>query len=247
MGENIRLRWPACGAFEIKLGDVNVAVDPYLFGQALEEAEPVFDYIFISYEHFDHCHPKTLKKLCAGDRFKKLYVNIGCLTPNQPVDEKYGDAAFERDLPITKHIPADKVQAVYPKYCDDDDRTWPGPFEIDLGPIHVEMIESGEQARSDLVTCGYLITHKEKGVSFYHTGDLHKSFPSMENLRGRVDFLIHMKTYDRQPAELRRWLEIIQPRFLIPMNAATSSRTRLTPGRWRLSDNAVLLWAMTRI
>jgi hypothetical protein len=24
----------------------------------------------------------------------------------------------------------------------------------------------------------------------------------MENLRGRVDFLIHMKTYDRQPAEL---------------------------------------------
>jgi hypothetical protein len=27
--------------------------------------------------------------------------STGCLTPNEPVDESYGDAAFERDLPIT--------------------------------------------------------------------------------------------------------------------------------------------------
>ena len=61
-------------------------------------------------KHFDHCHPKTLRKLCQGDRFKKLFVPIGCLTPNEPIDENYGDAAFARDLPITKHIPADLVQ-----------------------------------------------------------------------------------------------------------------------------------------
>ncbi len=233
MGESIYLKWPACGAFEIKLGDVNVAVDPYLFGPALEAAEPIFDYIFISHEHFDHCHPKTLLKLCRGDRFKKLFVNIGCLTPNEPVDENYGDAAFARDLPITKHIPADKVQAIYPKYCDDDDRSWPGPFEVDLGPIHVEAIESGEQASPDLVTCGYLITHKEKGISFYHTGDLHKSFPSMEKLRGRVDFLIHMKTYDRRPGEFARWLEMIQPRCLIPTHYRTDRESEPVPaGHW---------------
>ena len=65
---------------------------------------------------------------------------------------------------------------------------------IDLGPIHVEAVESGENAGPDLPTCGYLITHAEKQVSFYHTGDLQKTDPALENLKGRVDFLIHMKT-----------------------------------------------------
>jgi len=233
MTEKIHLKWPACGAFEIKLGDVNVAIDPYLFGEALEAAEPIFDYIFISHEHFDHCHPKTLKKLCTGDRFKKLYVNIGCLTPAEPVDEKYGDAGFARDLPITQHIPSEMVQVIYPKYGEDDDREWPGPCEVDLGPISVEAVESGEQTRPDLVTCGYLITHKEKGVSFYHTGDLHKSFPAMENLRGRVDFLIHMKTYDSEPAEFTRWLEVIKPRCVIPTHYRTDRESEPVPvGHW---------------
>ena len=113
--DSIYLRWAGCGHFEALLGDINVCFDPYLFGEDLERAEPIFDYIFISHEHFDHCHPKTLRKLCQGDRWKKLFVPIGCLTPNEPVDEKYGDAAFARDLPITKHIPADKVQVVYPQ------------------------------------------------------------------------------------------------------------------------------------
>ena len=233
MADSIFLKWPACGAFEIVLGDVNIAIDPYLFGEALENAQPVFDYIFISHEHFDHCHPKTLKKLCRGDRFKKLYVNIGCLTPVEPVDEHYGDAAFGRDLPIDKHISAENVQAIYPKYKDDDDRAWPEPCELDLGPILVEAVESGEQARPDLVTCGYLITHKEKNVSFYHTGDLHKSFPAMENLRGRVDYLIHMKTYVGEWDQFREWLETIQPRYFIPIHYRTDRESEPVPaGHW---------------
>lgn len=76
---NIYLRWWGCGAFDILFGDVNIAIDPYLFGENLANAKPIYDYIFISHEHFDHCHPKTLRKLCQGDRFKKLFVNIGCL------------------------------------------------------------------------------------------------------------------------------------------------------------------------
>ena len=73
--ENVFMRWWGCGAFEVLMGDVNIAFDPYLFNENLKSAEPIYDYIFISHEHFDHCHPPTLLKLCQGDRFKKLFVS----------------------------------------------------------------------------------------------------------------------------------------------------------------------------
>ena len=74
--ESVFLRWWGCGAFDARFGDVNIAYDPYLFNQNLADAEPKYDYIFISHEHFDHCHPATLRKLCCGTRFKKLFVNV---------------------------------------------------------------------------------------------------------------------------------------------------------------------------
>ena len=238
--DNIHLRWWGCGAFDILLGDVNIAIDPYLFGQNLERTEPIYDYIFISHEHFDHCHPKTLQRLCRGDRFKKLFINIGCLTPNEPVDEKYGDAAFSRDLPIDKHIPPDKIQVAYPKYLAYDARRFPGPFEFNLGPIQVEAVESGENARPDLPTCGYLITHTQKQVSFYHTGDLQKTFPALESLRGRVDFLIHMKTGLKKGSknyeEFTDLLDLVRPRFLIPTHYRTDRVSDPVPeGHWPLN------------
>ena len=72
--ERIWLRWWGCGAFDVCFGDVNIAFDPYLFGENLDNAQPIYDYIFISHEHFDHCHPKTLRRLCQGDRFKRMFV-----------------------------------------------------------------------------------------------------------------------------------------------------------------------------
>ncbi len=194
--ENAFLRWWGCGAFDVILGDVNIAFDPYLFNENLEGAEPIYDYIFISHEHFDHCHPPTLQKLCRGDRFKKIFVSSGCVTPAQPIDKTYGDAAFERDLPITKYLPEEKVQVLYPKYLNDsqgEGRRFPGPFEADLGAIQVETIESGESAHPHIPTCGYLVTHKAKNISVLHTGDLHTPYPALKNIQGRVDFFIHMK------------------------------------------------------
>ncbi len=237
---NIHLRWWGCGAFDILFGDVNIAVDPYLFGENLESVQPIYDYILISHEHFDHCHPKSLRQLCRGDRFKKLFVSIGCLTPNEPVDEKYGDAAFSRDLPIDKHVPSDKIQVAYPKYLTDDAPSFPGPSEFDLGPIHVEAVESGENARPDLPTCGYLITHTQKQVSFYHTGDLQKTFPALESLRGRVDFLIHMKTGFKKGSkkyeEFTDLLDLVRPRFLIPTHYRTDRVSDPVPeGHWPLN------------
>ena len=156
--ENIFLRWSGCGAFEVRLGDVNFAFDPFLLGEKLEKAEPIYDYIFISHEHFDHCQPKSLRQPCRGDRFKKLFIIPGCLKPAGP-------ASFDRDLPITKHIAEEKLQVIYPKYLNNskgDERTFPGPVEADLGNLRVETIESDENESPQLPTCGYLVAHKEK-------------------------------------------------------------------------------------
>lgn len=228
--ESIYLRWAGCGHFEALLGDINLCFDPYLFGKQLARAEPIFDYIFISHEHFDHCHPKTLRQLCRGDRFKKLFVPIGCLTPNEPIDKNYGDAAFARDLPITKHIPADKVQVLYPQYQDVERygrRQFPGPFGCDLGPIQVEVYESGESARPDLPTCAYLVTHAEREVAIFHTGDLHGTYPPLENLRGRVDYLIQMKT------PMGPLVDAVQPKFVIPTHYRTDRQSEPIPaGHW---------------
>lgn len=228
--DRIYLRWAGCGHFEALLGDVNVCFDPYLFGEELERAEPIFDYVFISHEHFDHCHPKTLRQLCRGERWKKLFVPIGCLTPNEPIDENYGDAAFARDLPITKHIDPAKVQVVYPQYQDVDRygrREFPGPFALDLGPIQVEVYESGESARPDLPTCAYLVTHAARDVAIFHTGDLHGVYPPLENLRGRVDYLVQMKT------PMGPLINAVRPKFVIPTHYRTDRQSEPIPaGHW---------------
>ena len=100
-----------------------------------------------------------------------------------PIDENYGDAAFERDLPITKHLPAEKVQVLYPKHLDDsqgDCRKFPEPFVADLGAIKVETIESGESSDPHTPTCGYLVSHTEKEISVLHTGDMHTPYPALK-------------------------------------------------------------------
>lgn len=227
------LSWRGCGHFDILMGDVNISIDPYLFGEHLENAKAIFDYIFVSHEHFDHCHPKTLRKLCQGNRFKKLFVCVGALSPDEPIDEKYGDAAFSRDLPLDKHIPREMIQVVYPKYSIENDRTFPEPNELSLGPLRVEVVESGENARPDLPTCGYLISHTEKNVSFYHSGDLHRAFPGLASLKGRVDFFIHMKTGLKKWQIFDQLLEYIEPRFLIPIHYRTDRMTDPVPeGHW---------------
>ncbi|MAG84020.1 hypothetical protein CMK10_07665 [Candidatus Poribacteria bacterium] len=240
--KNAFLRWWGCGAFDVILDDVNFAFDPYLFGQNLERIEPCYDYVFISHEHFDHCHPRTLQKLCRGERFKKLFVSPGCITPALPIDEKYGDAAFDRDLPITKHVSPERVEVLYPKYLQDDgqwNRKFHGPFELDLGSLNVETIESGENQTPDLPTCGYLVTHKEKQISFLHIGDLHHPYPALRELRDKVDFFIHMKLGltewqgSNLTDQLVEIIELVRPKYFIPTHYRTDRIADPIPeGHW---------------
>lgn len=236
--DNIYLRWWGCGAFDVRFNDINITFDPYLFNQNLAEVKPIYDYIFISHEHFDHCHPATLRKLCTGNRFKKLFVNPGCITPAQPINEKYGDAAFERDLPITKHVPSDKVEILYPKHLNLDQglsRSFTSTETFELDNISIETIESGENQSPDLPTNGYLISHHRQNISILHTGDLHDPYPALENLRGKVDFLVHMKLGlgDGLSHRLVELVDLIQPRFMIPTHYRTDRKSDPIPeGHW---------------
>lgn len=240
--QSIYLNWTGCGGFEVRSDSVNFVFDPYLFGDRLATASPEFDYIFITHEHFDHCHPGTLRQLCRGDRIKKVYVSSGCSDPNKPVDEKYGDAAFERDLPISKHLPPGLVEVVYPTYLSHiggEDRVFPDNGSLDLGPIQVDVIESGENQRPDLPTCGYLVTIKDLGVSFLHTGDLLEPYKALERLRGRVTYLVHMKMGlterggEDKSEKLVRLVDAIQPEFLIPTHYRTDRASDPIPhGTW---------------
>ncbi len=221
-------KWWGCGAFDILSDDVNVAFDPYLFGDNLDNAEPVYYYIFISHEHFDHCHPKSLTRLCDGPRFKRLYVCPGCVYPNEPITENYGHAALERDLPITKYVPEEKVSIVYPGIRDDKQagRPWegttgkrelPGPHTLDLGDIDVEVIESGENQRADLTTNGYLVRLESADLSVLHIGDLHEPYAGLEQLRGRVDFLQLLARFGGSALE-----ELIVSNTITPFESGTA-------------------------
>lgn len=255
------LQWWGCGAFHVELPDVNLAFDPYLFDENLATIEPKYEYLFLTHEHFDHCHPETLKQLCRGDQFETLVVSPGCMDPNRPIDENYGNAAFERDLPISKHIPAENIQVVYPKYRDDrqrgrawegdhTDREFPGPTELNLGPLTVEVIESGENQTPLLPTCGYLVTHEPTGITFLDIGDLWEPYPALEDIDTDIDFLIHMKLGldplqdGRSSQPLETLIDQTQPTYLIPTHYRTDRQSDPIPeGHWppNVSDVAAFL------
>jgi L-ascorbate metabolism protein UlaG (beta-lactamase superfamily) len=116
--DTFKMRWAGTGSFEVRFPDVAFAIDPNYVGTgALDRAQPEFDYIFCSHEHFDHCNPPSLAKLCRGPRFKRLFVSPGCLRPDLSLGQKYGDVQMLETchLPITKHVPAGVVQTVEPQ------------------------------------------------------------------------------------------------------------------------------------
>ena len=166
----------------------------------------------------------------------------GAATPTGPWTRNTGDAAFDRDLPITKYLDPELVQVVFPRHLSHvggESRSFPGPFELDLGPIHVDIIESGENQRPDLPNCGYLVTVRDLDISFLHTGDLTEPYRALEKLRGRVTCLIHMKMGltewggEDRTDKLLQCIDAIEPEFLIPTHYRTDRASDPIPhGTW---------------
>lgn len=180
--------------------------------------------------------------------------------PAQPVAQVYGDAAFERDLPITKSIPQDRIQVVYPDITSSligTNRHFPANGTLYLDRIAIEVVESGENASPEIPTCGYLITDLETSVSIYHTGDLPEPYPELKALAGRVDYLVHMKTGltesggEEKTSRLHQLVDWVQPRFLIPTHYRTDRRSDPVPhGTWPpdVTDaNAFIEWIREQV
>ena len=103
----------------------------------------------------------------------------------------------------------------------------------------MDIIESGENQRPDLPNCGYLVTVRDPGVSFLHTGDLTEPYRALEKLRGRVTYLIHMKLGltewggEDRTDKLLQCIDAVQPEFLIPIHYRTDRASDPIPhGTW---------------
>ncbi len=105
------------------------------------------------------------------------------------------------------------------------------------------VIESGENQRADLTTNGYLVRLKSADLSVLHIGDLHEPYAELEQLRGRIDFLIHMKVGVRTPgvdgmnaeglAKLRQFVDRTRPRYFVPIHYRTDRASDpIPPGNW---------------
>ena len=236
--EKFYIKWWGCASVEITIADINLVIDPYVHPD-----EPIYDYIFCTQEHFDHFHRETLLKLCKGPRFKKLIVNIGCVSPGQPIEKVYGAAALTSGLPAD-FLPQDQLQVLHPKYFKGEsnfsfekkslikrntkelkkNRTFEGISEMQLGRLAVEAVESGEEPSPDIPSNGYLITDTKTNLSFYHTGDIWETYPNLEKLKDRVDFLFHMKMgWNGKWELLRQLVEYVRPRYFVPIHYRTDS------------------------
>ncbi|MBI3468951.1 MAG: MBL fold metallo-hydrolase [Planctomycetes bacterium] len=211
---------------EVNVGDVSFVFDPYI-----KPDEPRFDYIFCSHDHYDHCHEETLKKLIGpgNKRFQMLFASRGCFyasrleSPNNWGDTMLSDLQF---------VPREKCIALYPKYRHEEDPEFGGPTEVTVGRLRVEGFHSGEDPHpmrmyntevelsfAELAgpwpNMGYLVTDTATGRPFAHTGDIWKSFPRMQQMRGKVDVLFY--PLGKLPLEEKlKMMDYIRPKIAVP-------------------------------
>ncbi|MGI8912445.1 MAG: MBL fold metallo-hydrolase [Chloroflexota bacterium] len=213
MMEQASIIWWGCAGIEVAVGDDTLLFDPYL-----RPTEPRAQHIVISHEHYDHCHGPTLRRLTAPGAFQFLLASKACFHAPE-LATPAGDAPHRLEF-----IPADQKSACFPHYRSGS--TVPdGPTQVRLGRWLIEGVESGEAPKhykdgrptgAAFVQVGYLATDTITGFSIYHPGDLHDTFPMMEQLRGKVQIMCYPlgKTRAIETAVV----DLIRPRWLVPIH-----------------------------
>jgi L-ascorbate metabolism protein UlaG (beta-lactamase superfamily) len=205
----LALTWWGCATIALETDQHAIVIDPYLF-----PTEPRFEYIFCTHEHYDHVHLPTIERIAQGDVFKQAIVSRSCTFPS----------TFWYSRQIT-FLPPEQMIVFYPKYFDRErPRTFPQPTELQLAGWHVEGVESpGEEASvpfpidGPIPQVGYVIRELASGITFFHPGDLCRSYPALADLRGKIDvfFLPLGKLGFQEDAAV---LELIRPRYVIPIH-----------------------------
>jgi L-ascorbate metabolism protein UlaG (beta-lactamase superfamily) len=219
--KEIAITWWGNMSVELNLGDVNLVFDPYI-----KPDEPRFQYIFVSHDHYDHCHEPTLRALtAAGNPLALLFAPRGAFYasqldgPNNWTDTPLADLAF---------VPRDKTVAMYAKYLDTVNGNAFGgnpfgPVEVVTGKIRVEAFRSHEdpppknpgQLSGAFPNLGYIVTDLASGRTFAHTGDLWNAYPEMERMRGKIDVLFYPLA-KLNAEERRKMMDYIRPKIAIP-------------------------------
>lgn len=216
----ISLIWWGSACIDLTIRDTRIVIDPYM-----RPDDDAVDYVLITHEHYDHCHEPTLRRLLAGDRFKRIVV-----PPSALVMSKI-DSPIESDPEDLAWVDPDKLTVMYPGLTREPGRKHPGPEQIDLGDgITMRTIDSSERPTrylggqfvgghyisGSMPTLGFLIEDARSGLGIFHPGDLHEAFDAQRELRGKVDYMlfpsIKLKGIEQTV------LDNIRPRCIIPIH-----------------------------
>jgi L-ascorbate metabolism protein UlaG (beta-lactamase superfamily) len=221
------MTWWGSAGVELTIGGETLLIDPYM-----QPLDADASFVCITHDHYDHFHPPTLRRIVAGPSFERILVPRSVAeypSIDSPIDEQSTAGGLD-------FTPAAQLTAMYPKYTREPGRRHPGPTEIDLGGFHVETVDSSERpwrykpegggpwpagsgrfvGAGEYPNLGYLITHRNAGVTVYHPGDLGEIFDSHRELRGRVDYML-FPLAKLEGFELTM-AETVAPRHIVPLH-----------------------------
>ena len=131
----------------------------------------------------------------------------------------------------------------YPKYYDrSKPRQFINPTETILDGWHVEGVEMvGEDASvtfpvlGSMPQMGYLIGDLNSGISFYHPGDLCRTYPDLGQLKGKVD-IFFLPTAKTNLQEAAKAIELFEPRLIIPIHWRYEGEDYIIPKLYKDSE-----------
>ncbi|MBD3319425.1 MBL fold metallo-hydrolase [Candidatus Woesearchaeota archaeon] len=187
--KGLEIHWKGHDCFSIKTSKGIIYIDPFELKETTHDA----DYIFITHEHFDHCHPESIGKIIKED-------TIIIATPD--CQSKLSSFRFKALHPVEPNknytIGELNIETV-PSYNTNKFRS-PGQ------PFHPK--EDGK--------VGYLITIDNKRL--YHAGDT-DHIAEMKDLHNiDIAFVPVSGTYVMTAQEAAEAVNNFRPALAIPMH-----------------------------
>lgn len=229
----IQITWWGAGTWEISIGEVTLAVDPYL------NPTSGVDYALVTHEHNDHCHTPTLRAL-LDNGLEDLIVSRPCMFESEHWFASNGLPLLDEFDPTVlfpkyyQKIMIGGERNDKPKWQEPKGSTNQVPSEIDLGPVRVTAVEaSGEEPNisasheivGPIANLAYLIEDTRNDFTILALGDLRTPYPEMMEYAGEADMVLYplgkpLSRHD-DPLEYQiktdmLFLDLLQPSYLIP-------------------------------
>lgn len=188
--ENIDIHWLGHDGFKIKADNKIIYIDPFKIKQQNEKA----DFLFITHEHFDHCSIEDIEKVLKEDT--KIIAPAEC------------QSVILR-LKIKNHIQIVEPNKRY-KVKDLEFYTTPAyninKFRSPGAVYHPKIDEK----------VGYVINLAGKNI--LHTGDSDAIQELLELKNIDIALVPVSGTYVMTPEEAANLVNIIKPKYVIPMH-----------------------------